>query len=62
MNDAPVVAMIVISSLSLLVSAATLLFVTRGAKQVQDEVADIKTKTEKIATKTQAFLKSLEDL
>ena len=62
MNDAPVVALIVISSLSLLTSAATFVFVVRGAKQVQDEVAEVRTKTERLAKKTKAFLESLDDL
>lgn len=60
MNTPTTVALITISSLSLIASSATLVAMLVGAKKMQAEVDEVKTKTNKTVAKIKAALENLE--
>jgi uncharacterized protein (DUF3084 family) len=60
MNTTTTVALITISSLSLLVSSATLAAMLIGAKNVQSEMDELKMKTNKTVNKLKSALDDLE--
>lgn len=60
MNTPTAVALVTISSLSLIVSSATLVTMLVGAKKMQAEIDDMKTKTSKTVTKFKNALEALD--
>lgn len=60
MNTTTTVALITISSLSLVASSATLALALIGGRKLQAEVTDVKTKTNKTVQTLKSALETLE--
>lgn len=60
MNATTTVVLITISSLSLIASAATLTVVLVGAKKMQNQLDEVKTKTNKTVSNLKIALSNLE--
>jgi hypothetical protein len=60
MNTSTTVALITVSSLSLIVSSATLVTMLVGAKKMQAELDDMKKKTSKTVSKFKTALEALD--